>query len=72
MMKFMSDKYTKTKLPTPTQALEMALIREHWAKLAIEHDQLGSAREFELTALLLRYFRDHQNCIKSLEKSVKP
>lgn len=64
----MSDKYTKTTLPTPAQALEMALIREHWAEQAIKQDRLGSAREFELTALLLRYFRDHQVSILPLKQ----
>ena len=61
MTDIINSKYIKATLPTPDQALEMALIREHWAELAIKKDRLGSAREFELTALLLRYFRNHQH-----------
>jgi hypothetical protein len=34
----------------------MAEEREAWAKAARERDQPGSAREFELIALLLRFY----------------
>lgn len=55
----MTDK-TKFKpavLPlTGAIAIRMAEVREEWAKAARERDQNGSAREFELTALLLRAF----------------
>jgi hypothetical protein len=34
----------------------MATEREAWASAARERDQPGSAREFELTALLLRFY----------------
>ena len=56
----MINKYATATLPTPDEALQMALDREQWAKQAIEQDRRGTAWEFELTALLLRYFRDHQ------------
>jgi len=36
----------------------MAAEREDWAKAARERDQPGLAREFELTALLLRFYAD--------------
>ena len=52
----MSDKYEPATLPTREDALIMAGEREAWAKAARERDQPGSAREFELTALLLRFY----------------
>lgn len=53
----MSDpkKYEPATLPrNAAEALTFAQEREEWAKEARERDQNGSAREFELTALLLR------------------
>jgi hypothetical protein len=50
------EKYQVTVLPSKEQALLMAAFREEWARLARERDQLGSAKEFELMALLLRYY----------------
>ena len=52
----MSDKYEPAALPTREDALVMAGEREAWAKAARERDEPGSAREFELTALLLRFY----------------
>ena len=37
-------------------AVAMATEREAWASAACERDQPDSAREFELTALLLRFY----------------
>jgi hypothetical protein len=51
-----SSKYEPAVLPTRADALTMATEREEWAKAARERDQPGSAREFELTALLLRFY----------------
>lgn len=50
------DKYKKAELPTKTGALFMADEYEVWAKYAIENDCHGSARQFELMALLLRFY----------------
>lgn len=53
----MSDakKFEKAELPfNDTVAIHMAIEREEWAAEARKRDQYGSAREFELTALLLR------------------
>jgi hypothetical protein len=48
-------KFQKATLPlNDTVAIHMAQDREEWAKEARGRDQYGSAREFELTALLLR------------------
>jgi hypothetical protein len=55
------SKYEPTVLPTKRDALIMALEREEWAKAARERDQPGTAREFELTALLLRFYATHKN-----------
>ena len=52
----MSDKYQPAQLPTPEDALVMAAERETWAKEARERDHPGTAKEFELTALLLRFY----------------
>lgn len=50
-------KYEKAQLPSDAQtALEMAAMRDEWAKEALARDQYGSAREFELSALLLRQY----------------
>ena len=48
-------------LPTTVEeALEWVQERQLWAKEARERDQHGSAREFELTALLLEaYWREY-------------
>jgi hypothetical protein len=50
------DKHKKAELPSKPDALRMALNYETWAKEAFEKDMLGSARQFELMALLLRYY----------------
>jgi len=48
-------KFEKAELPfNDTTAIHMAMDREVWAAEARARDQYGSAREFELTALLLR------------------
>ena len=52
-------KYEPAVLPTKHDALTMATEREAWAAQARERDQPGSAREFELTALLLRFYAGH-------------
>ncbi len=54
-----SSKYEPAVLPTREHALTMAEEREAWAKAARERDQPGSAREFELIALLLRFYAEH-------------
>jgi hypothetical protein len=51
-----SSKYEPVSLPTRKDAVAMATEREAWASAARERDQPGSAREFELTALLLRFY----------------
>lgn len=49
------EKYTPPVLPATTAELNaLAIERELWAKGAREQDLLGTAREFELTALALR------------------
>lgn len=53
------SKYEPAVLPTKEDALTMAEEREAWARAARERDQPGSAREFELTALLLRFYAEH-------------
>jgi hypothetical protein len=55
------EKYQPTVLPTKDEALNMAIEREDWAKRARDRDQPGSAKEFELTALLLRFYKDHSD-----------
>jgi hypothetical protein len=50
-----SSKYEPATLPTRKDAVATTE-REEWAKAARERDQPGSAREFELTALLLRFY----------------
>jgi hypothetical protein len=49
-------KYQKATMPTPEEALGMAREREEWAKDARERDLTGTAHEYELTALLLRFY----------------
>lgn len=51
-----SSKYEPASLPTKGDALTMAAEREAWATAARRQDRPGSAREFELTALLLRFY----------------
>jgi len=50
------SKYTKATMPTPAEALAMAATREEWARDARERDLAGTAHEYELTALLLRFY----------------
>ncbi len=55
----MSDptKYEKAREPKSNkEAIRMAEEREEWAKAARENDRHGTAKELELTALLLRYW----------------
>jgi hypothetical protein len=52
----MVSKYEPASLPTRKDAVTMAAEREDWARAARERDQPGSAREFELTAMLLRFY----------------
>jgi hypothetical protein len=53
------EKYKPARLPaTREEALAWATERALWAKTARESDMNGSARELELTALLLRFFAD--------------
>lgn len=55
------EKYQPATLPASrTEALKMATEREFWAKEAREKDRYGTARELELTALLLRFFATSQ------------
>ena len=49
-------KYAKATMPTPEEALSMAATREEWARDARERDLTGTAHEYELTALLLRFY----------------
>lgn len=51
------EKYRPISMPeTRHDALTMAQERDDWAKEARERDQPGSAREFELTATLLKLY----------------
>jgi hypothetical protein len=50
------DKYKKTELPTKADALLMADEYQAWAIDARENDKPGSARQFELMVLLLRFY----------------
>ena len=53
-------KYDETKLPsTPDAALAMAADREEWARDARSRDLYGTAAEYELSALLLRFYAQH-------------
>lgn len=53
----MKDKYKKwTELPSKADALLMADEYDTWADTAVEYDKHGSARQFELMALLLRFY----------------
>lgn len=53
----MSNKYEPAKLPeTPEMAEEEAATREQFAKDARNMDRHGTAKEFELTARLLRAY----------------
>jgi hypothetical protein len=50
-------KYEPATLPKTKQAaIAMAADREAWAKVAREQDRLGTAKEMELMALLLRFY----------------
>lgn len=60
MMAEVPLKYQKATLPAAGEAIPMATEREQWAAEAIERLQYGSAREFELTALLLRFYEEHK------------
>jgi hypothetical protein len=51
-----ASKYAKATMPTPSEALAMAATREEWARDARERDLTGTAHEYELTALLLRFY----------------
>lgn len=63
-------KYQPATLPlNGTVAVHMAQDREEWAKEARARDQYGSAREFELTALLLRKFNAQQSALVGLVKA---
>jgi hypothetical protein len=50
------SKYDAIALPTPANALLMAAEREEWARDARERDLIGTAQEYELSALLLRFY----------------
>jgi len=52
----MKNKYEKAVLPSKKEALDMARERDAWADHARSQDKPGSAYEFELTALLLRFY----------------
>lgn len=53
-------KFEKPTLPTSKkQALDMAMQREEWAIAARMQHKDGSAKEFELTALLLYFIAKH-------------
>lgn len=53
----MTDKYQPATFPpTKEEALRLAEEREAWAKAARAIDRPGSAKEFELSALLLRFY----------------
>lgn len=54
------SKYEKTVLPTAEKAWIMSEERIKWAEQARGIDRIGSAKEFELTALLLRYYHDRE------------
>lgn len=50
-----TSKYQPIALPqNAEEAIAWAELREEWARSAHDLDMTGSAREFELTALLLR------------------
>lgn len=56
-MNTIPEKYIKARLPaSPDEAIALAVEREEWAAAARKRDQPGSAREWELTAALLRHF----------------
>ena len=51
------DKRARARLPqNAEEANAWAVQREQWAAEARDRDMLGSALEFELTAMLLRWF----------------
>lgn len=54
------SKHDKTVLPTAEKAWIMAEERIKWAEQARGLDRTGSAQEFELTALLLRYYHEQE------------
>jgi hypothetical protein len=49
-------KHAPATLPTPAAALAMATERELWARDARARDLTGSAHEWELMVLLLRFY----------------
>lgn len=53
------EKYAVTTLPTKEDAAKMAVEYDQWAATARDNDKPGSARQFELMALLLRFYADH-------------
>jgi hypothetical protein len=56
-MAVIPTKYTPAELPKDArEAIALAAEREEWASAARVRDQPGSAREFELTAKLLRAY----------------
>jgi hypothetical protein len=55
-----TSKYQPAELPnTKIEAEQMAELREAWAAEARTRDRPGTAREFELTAKLLRFLAEH-------------
>jgi hypothetical protein len=68
MMTVIPTKYTPAELPKAAdEALTLAAEREVWAKEARDRDQPGSAREFELTAKLLRAYAAQLCLAKALD-----
>jgi hypothetical protein len=68
MMVVIPTKYTPAELPKAAdEAIALAAEREQWAKEARDRDQPGSAREFELTAKLLRSYADQLSVAKALD-----
>lgn len=58
----MDEKYKPVELPhSPREALSMADERIEWAVKARDNDKHGIAREFELTALLLRFYANNRS-----------
>lgn len=53
-------KYKKAELPSKADALLIADEYEAWAKYAVENDKYGSAHQFELMTLLLRYYGEDE------------
>lgn len=59
------DKYQKAELPNKDNALLLANSYDTWAKEAIENDKYGTARQFELMALLLRFYGQSERDVSS-------